>query len=146
MSEVKESHHKATATRVVKTGKPIYQPPDYLGQVGKICYQQIVADLEMMEVADRADSKAVEAFAAAYEEYRKARKECLDNGFTYETTVGEDEVRIIKRPEVEIMNAAWTRMRSLLPELYMTPASRQKVPGAGKDAVPNAWDDLIPGA
>jgi len=144
MSDEKKSHHKPKEIRILKTGQPIDAPPDYLGLVGKMCYQKIVQDLVDMGVADRADSRAVEAFATAYEEYRKARKICLDSGYTYETVVG-NEVRIMKRPESEIMGNAWMRMRSLLSDLYLTPATRTKAPGIGKVAEKNEWDDLIPG-
>lgn len=143
-TDAKRSHHKPKSFVTLKTGKPIEAPPDYLGPMGKVCYQKVVADLTEMGVIDRADSRAIEAYAAAYEEYRKARKVCMDKGFVelVETQSGSREM---KRAEAEIMGAAWTRMRSLLPDLYLTPAARTKAPGSGEDKKDDGWGDLIPG-
>lgn len=146
MAESKDkSHHKPKAYFTLKTGHPIDEPPEYLEMMAKQCYQKVVQDLRDMGVADRSDSRAVEAYAAAYGEYRMARHVVMSKGMTYETIDKKDAISVVKRPEVEIMNAAWVRMRSLLPELYLTPASRAKAPGAGKTVNEDKWDDLIPG-
>lgn len=149
MSEEKKSHHKPKVLTTVKTGEPIETPPDYLGVIGKICYNKIVQDLRDMGVADRADSRAVEAYASAYEEYRMARKICMDKGFTMDVQALDEKGEVyvektMKRPESEVMNNAWTRMKSLLVELYLTPSSRNKVPGNGAQVTGESWDDLIP--
>ena len=143
----KKSHHKAKPpTIVLRTSQPIDAAPEYLGVIGKTCYQRIVADLVGMGVADRADSKAVEAFASAYEEYRKMRKVLMDEGFTMLIGTGDD-VHPTKRPEVDIMTSSWSRMRTLLPELYLTPAARAKAPANTKPSnAVDPWADLIPEA
>ena len=87
-----------------------------------------------MRIEDMADEKAVEAFSAAYEEYRLNRDYVVKNGYTYETLSDRGGFRVLKRPEVEIMQSAWMRMRSLLPELCMTPLSRLRAMPPDKDA------------
>lgn len=148
-NEPKKSHHKPKAVVTIKTGAPIDEPPDYLGIIGKMVYKRVVQDLRDMGVADRADSRAVEAYSSAYEEYRMSRKVCMDNGFTMEVKALDEEGKVytekhIKRPEAEVMAAAWTRMRSLLVELYLTPSARAKVPGSGPQKPGEDWSDLIP--
>lgn len=139
----KASHHKKVETHVLRTGRKVDDPPDYLGLVGKMCYQKIVQDLTEMGIIDGADSRAIEAYAGAYEEYRKARKVCLDEGFSYTATNTSGEEREAKRPESEVMASAWTRMRSLLPDLYLTPSTRLKAPGAGKDAKVDPFAEFL---
>jgi P27 family predicted phage terminase small subunit len=118
---------KSGATKfTLKTGSPLPNPPAYLDKFGKDAWKQIVGVMETMGVADLADEKAVEACCAAYEEYRMARAVCMSEGYTFETFSGEGELRVVKRPEVDIMSNAWQRMRSLLPELCLTPMSRFK--------------------
>ncbi len=143
IDEIKKSHNKPKPVITVKTGKPIDGPPEYLGMMGKMCYNKVVQDLVDMGVADRADSRTVEAFASAYEEYRLARIEC-NKGFTYQTIDSKDRIILMKRPEVEVMQNAWTRMSSLLASLYLTPSSRAKVPGTGKKEASEDWSELIP--
>lgn len=145
----KASHHKVKPVVTIKTGQPIDQAPDYLGIMGKMVYNKIVADLKEMGVADRADSRAVEAYASAYEEYRLARKVCMEKGFTMDIQALDEEGKVYvektsKRPECDVMNAAWTRMKSLLVDLYLTPSARAKVPGSGTQKVGEDWSDLIP--
>ncbi len=144
-TEVKKSHNKPKPVITIKTGHPIDEAPSYLGAMGRMCYNKVVQDLVDMGVADRADSRIVEAFSAAYEEYRLARIEC-NKGFTYQTIDSKDRIIVMKRPEVEIMQNAWTRMSSLLASLYLTPSSRAKVPGSGKKEEAMDWSDLIPDA
>ena len=147
--EAKKSHHKPKAVVTIKTGAEIETAPDYLGVIGKICYNKVVQDLRDMGVADRADSRAVEAYAAAYEEYRMARRVCMTDGFTMAVQALDEEGKVyeekrVKRPEADVMNTAWSRMKSLLVDLYLTPSARAKVPGDGKPNTGESWDDLIP--
>lgn len=146
----KPTHHKEKPKVVLTTGQGADEPPEHLDSIGKMCYKKVVQDLRDMGIVDRADSRAIEAFSSAYEEYRKARKVCLDKGFSIEIFADQDGelvcIRTQKRVETDVMQSAWMRMRSLLPELYLTPASRMKAPGSGEKPAANTWDELIPGS
>jgi P27 family predicted phage terminase small subunit len=114
------------AVAPLATGYPLPPAPDYLGERGKECYAKVAADLKAAGTLDRMDFRGIEAFACAFEEYHLARTICLNTGFCYPSFTLEGELVMKKRPEVEVMHGAWQRCRSLLDELYCTPASRRK--------------------
>lgn len=111
----------------MKTGAKPGDAPKFLGQVGKTAWENIVRDLDAMGCLDRADTYSILLAAAAFEEYSEARDILADHkGPTYETFNKDGELLIKKHPAAEIAASAWQRMRSLLPDLYLTPLSRLK--------------------
>ena len=130
-----EKTRERVSASEVRVGKKFgTTPPANLGLIGRECWLDAVSKLRAMRIEDMADEKAVEAFSAAYEEYRLNRDYVVKNGYTYETLSDRGGFRVLKRPEVEIMQSAWMRMRSLLPELCMTPLSRLRAMPPDKDA------------
>jgi P27 family predicted phage terminase small subunit len=126
------ARENASRTKL-RVGKKIGDPPKYLGKIGRQCWLNTVARLRAMEIEDQADESSVEAFCAAYEEYRGAREVINSKGYTYETLSDRGGFRELKRPEVDIMQSAWSRMRGLLPELCMTPLSRLRASPPDKE-------------
>ncbi len=112
--------------KTLTTGKKLPPCPLYLGKHGQHAYAQAVQNLRDLKMEDGADARAVEAFAGAYEDYREAREVVDEQGFTYETFTQSGELKVMKRPEVEIMADAWKRMSSLLSQLCFTPAARNR--------------------
>lgn len=131
-----EIAREAAARSSLKIGKKIGDAPSYLGEVGRACWVDVVGKLRQMGLEDKADEMSVEAFCAAYEEYRETRDVIDQKGYTYTTLSDRGGFRELKRPEVEIMQSAWSRMRGLLPELCMTPLSRLRAMPPDKDAKP----------
>ena len=123
----------AASKTKLRVGKKIGSPPEYLGPIGRQCWSDTVTKLRAMGIEDQADEASVEAFCSAYEEYRETRAVLTKEGYTYETLSDRGGFRELKRPEVEIMQSAWTRMRGLLPELCMTPLSRLRASPPDKD-------------
>lgn len=125
----------------LKTGKKLGNPPPHLNEVGINAWNFITAALDEMGVSDRADTKAVELFCMAYEEYidLKGVIHGIDGeggvGRTYETATNSGEVRFMLRPEVQLAEKAWVRAKSLLPELCLTTASRVRKGGNNNDKI-----------
>lgn len=85
------------------------------------------------------DAKALELLIEAYVEYRHHCDTLDREGYTYAVYSeddsdegGEREIRTIKPHPAAVMKAdAWKRIRAMLSEFGMTPASRSKVGAKG---------------
>ena len=122
------------------TGKKIPESPAYLGKFGQVAYKSLAQNLVDLGLADSADYRVLEAAAGAYDDYREARVVVDRDGQTYQTFTRDGELKVIKRPEMDIMADAWRRFASLLGQLCLTPASRSKgkTPSKPEEADPFA--------
>ena len=98
--------------------------PKWLGKIGAAEWQRAVNELRKLGILSSKDGAALELYAGAFEEYRLARADVLEHGIqvTTKTERGHDVQR--KNPSVTVMNSAWSRCRSLVHELGMTPRSK----------------------
>ncbi|WP_268802497.1 MULTISPECIES: phage terminase small subunit P27 family [Candidatus Williamhamiltonella] len=74
------------------------------------------------------DGMALELLIGAYVEWRQHRDGIDKEGHFYKTQSQDGNVMIRPHPQVAMMADAWKRLRSMLTEFGMTPASRSKVP------------------
>jgi P27 family predicted phage terminase small subunit len=107
--------------------------PEWLSDQAKEAYQELSILLTDMRVLTKADRKALEMLCDAYSEYREAREIIRTEGMTYETTNKEGDVMHRARPEVAIASDAFKRVKTMLGEFGLTPATRSKVNALPED-------------
>lgn len=110
----------------VEIGAPIV-PPDWMNANAQKWYVEIAERMAGMEVLTRMDDLALELLVTKYQHYRECYEFIERNGYSYETEDKEGNVKSNIYPEVGILDAAFTRVVSLLTQFGWTPASRTKV-------------------
>jgi P27 family predicted phage terminase small subunit len=107
-------------------------------------------ELDALGVMSQLDGRALELLVEAYTEYRHHCDTLDREGYTYAVYNEDDgderkdrEIRMIKPHPAAMMKAdAWKRIRAMLAEFGMTPASRSKVNATAPDAVDPLADFL----
>ncbi len=114
--------------------------PAWLSPKAKRAWKELVGILGGMDILSKADRRAMELLCDAYAEYRDARAVVAKQGATYEAETVAGGVMIRPRPEVAIAADAWRRVKGMLTEFGLTPASRSRVqtPDKGEKASPFA--------
>jgi P27 family predicted phage terminase small subunit len=107
--------------------------PKWLSKKAQEIYLELSDVLVGMQVLTKADQTALEMLCDAYAEYREARAYIEDKGMTYETTATSGDVIYKVYPQVAIASDAYKRIRSMMTEFGLTPASRSKVSAAGEE-------------
>ncbi|MCW8884152.1 MAG: phage terminase small subunit P27 family [Motiliproteus sp.] len=108
-----------------KAEKP--RTPAHLSPKAKYAFKGLSELLLEMGVLTIADSKSLELLCDAYSEWRDLRDLVNKHGFTYETTNQAGETMIKARPEVAMASDAFKRIRGMINEFGLSPASRTKV-------------------
>ena len=105
--------------------------PAWLSERAKEAYRELSDVLVGMQVLTKADRMALEMLCDAYAQYRDAQEFVRENGMTYETST---EAGTMHRafPQVAIASDAYKRIRSMMTEFGLTPASRGKVSAQGE--------------
>ncbi|HDU8570086.1 TPA: phage terminase small subunit P27 family [Morganella morganii] len=100
--------------------------PKHFTRQGKYWFKRIGEELDAMGVMSSMDAKALELLIEAYTEYRQHCDTLDEQGYTY-TTESEGGTLIKAHPVAAMKANAWKRIRAMLGEFGMTPASRSKV-------------------
>lgn len=118
-------------------GKLSVYPPDYLGNLAKICWRKIVPFLEETERVQRIDTSLVEQYCSCYEIYRIAYEDVKENGIqmklyrSLQSNTGEvidkDFVGCRKNPAVSTMNDALKQLKAIGSELGLSPKAREEL-------------------
>lgn len=103
------------------------EAPEHFSERARQWYEELCTDLQRMGVMTKVDSRAVEMLIDAYEEYRQLSDLIDRDGFTYTTTTNTGDTLIKGNPAVNQRANAWNRVRGMLQEFGLTPASRSKV-------------------
>jgi P27 family predicted phage terminase small subunit len=93
----------------------------------KAIYEDLVNILTKLGVIDMADSVSMYIFATSFDEYIRCSEFIREKGVSYESETREGDVRHTSYPEVAAQGKAFDRIRSLLPQFYLTPSARLKV-------------------
>ncbi|MEG6403129.1 phage terminase small subunit P27 family, partial [Enterobacter kobei] len=117
--------------------------PKHFDKQGKYWFRRMAEELDALGVMSQLDARALELLVEVYTEYRHHCDTLEREGYTYAVYSDEEpdegkerEIRMIKAHPAAIMKAdAWKRLRAMLGEFGMTPASRSKVNAKGPDAV-----------
>lgn len=107
--------------------------PKRLPPISMAMYREVRQLLREMQLEDKADRYAVELLARAYNDWRQAQEFVEKNGSSFQVTSREGAVIWRPYPQVRVAADAWRRVKSMLEELGLTPASRVKF-GDGDDA------------
>lgn len=126
------------------TGVP--PTPKHFDKQGKYWFKRMAEELDALGVMSQLDGRALELLVEAYTEYRHHCDTLDREGYTYAVYSEDDgderkerEIRMIKPHPAAMMKAdVWKRIRAMLAEFGMTPASRSKV----NATVPDADDPL----
>lgn len=124
--------------------------PKHFDKMGKYWFKRIGEELDTVGVMTTLDGKALELLIEAYTEYRHHCDTLEREGYTYAVYSEEEpdegkerEIRMIKPHPAAVMKAdAWKRIRAMLAEFGMTPASRSKV-GAKGPAEVDPLDEFL---
>ncbi|MDQ9130319.1 phage terminase small subunit P27 family [Serratia fonticola] len=124
--------------------------PKHFDKQGKYWFKRMAEELDALGVMSQLDGRALELLVEAYTEYRHHCDTLDREGYTYAVYSEDDgderkdrEIRMIKPHPAAMMKAdAWKRIRAMLAEFGMTPASRSKVNATAPDAVDPLADFL----
>jgi P27 family predicted phage terminase small subunit len=99
--------------------------------MGKYWFKRIGGELDAVGVMTTLDGKALELLIEAYTEYRQHCDVLAEEGYTYKTVSATGEDIVKAHPAAVMKSDAWKRIRAMLSEFGMTPASRSKVGASG---------------
>ena len=122
----KRPNPKSETTPPALAGKP--RKPGNLGRHGTAFWDETINVVAEMRVLTKADRRALELTARAYEEYRQCEAVLREKGRSYESKTDRGSSVIVRpRPEATQADAAWKRVMKGLIEFGLTPASRARV-------------------
>jgi len=110
--------------------------------MGKYWFKRIGEELNAVGVMTTLDGKALELLIEAYTEYRQHCDVLAEEGYTYKTVSATGEDIVKAHPAAVMKSDAWKRIRAMLGEFGMTPASRSKV-GAKGTAEADPLDEFL---
>lgn len=105
--------------------------PKHFDKMGKYWFKRIGEELDAVGVMTTLDGKALELLIEAYTEYRQHCDVLAEEGYTYKTVSATGEDIVKAHPAAVMKSDAWKRIRAMLTEFGMTPASRSKVGAKG---------------
>lgn len=105
--------------------------PKHFDKMGKYWFKRIGEELDAVGVMTTLDGKALELLIEAYTEYRQHCDVLAEEGYTYKTVSATGEDIVKAHPAAVMKSDAWKRIRAMLGEFGMTPASRSKVGAKG---------------
>ncbi|WP_413499193.1 phage terminase small subunit P27 family [Buttiauxella gaviniae] len=106
--------------------------PKHFNKQEKYWFKRIGEELNCTNVITQLDGMALELLIGAYVEWRKHRDVIEQVGETYNVKTMTGETLVKAHPQVAMMADAWKRLRGMMTEFGMTPASRSKVSSSGK--------------
>lgn len=109
--------------------------PKHFSKQEKYWFNRLGEDLNCMGVITTLDGMALELLIGAYVEWRSHRDILEKEGETYTTISATGDKLIKAHPRVAMMADAWKRLRGMMAEFGMTPASRSKVNAGGPGEV-----------
>ncbi|KKF38700.1 MAG: phage terminase small subunit P27 family [Hafnia alvei] len=101
--------------------------PKHFDKRGKYWFKRMGEELDAVGVMSTLDAKALELLVEAYTEYRHHCEVLDEEGYTYQTGSATGEKIVKAHPAAAMKADAWKRIRAMLSEFGMTPASRSKV-------------------
>lgn len=129
-TEIKKQRGTLDVSRVNKN-EPTVKPsipliPDYLTEKEKEAYQELAILCHDMNILAESDRIGLAALCSVFAQWREARDYIKENGLTYKQPTMTGFIHKAY-PEVGIESDAWKRLKSMLCEFGLTPASRSNV-------------------
>jgi P27 family predicted phage terminase small subunit len=101
--------------------------PDWFGEVETQKWIELSADLKTNGVLSSDTREILIAYCTAYAKWMNARQKVEETGLAIEGVDKEGNLTITKNSYVGEMHKFREQLNKLLPELGLTPASRQKL-------------------
>jgi P27 family predicted phage terminase small subunit len=101
--------------------------PDWFGEVETQKWNELSADLKTNGVLSSDTREILIAYCTAYAKWMNARQKVEETGLAIEGVDKEGNLTITKNSYVGEMHKFREQLNKLLPELGLTPASRQKL-------------------
>ena len=101
--------------------------PEFLGELAQEKWHELVSDLSKNGVLSTDTREILIAYCSAYENWRVAMHHVAGTGLAIEGVDKSGNVTISRNGYVTEMHKFREQMNKLLPELGLTPASRQKL-------------------
>jgi len=101
--------------------------PTWFGRYEKLKWKELVADLTRNGVISTDTREILIAYCTAYAHWMDARAKVAETGLAIVGVDKEGNTQITRNTYVTEMNKFRDQMNKLLPELGLTPASRQKL-------------------
>lgn len=111
----------------VTNAKPKKTTPSFLKAKGKMMYERSVGHLHSMGLLSTVDDTSLELLAMAYQEWYSAELKLMKEGRIYETYAANGAKVLKPHPAAAQSADAWRRIRMMLIEFGLTPASRSKL-------------------
>ena len=90
-------------------------------------FDWLVKKLDDLGVVAEVDAMALQMLADAWEDYQVHRNVIKEHGPTYATTTAQGDTMWRPRPEVSMMNAAWSKVEKMMVQFGLTASSRAKI-------------------
>jgi P27 family predicted phage terminase small subunit len=101
--------------------------PDWFEDLEREKWQELTADLGRNGVISSDTREILIAYCTAYKHWREARDKVKETGLAIEGVDKQGNMQITRNTYVTEMSKFRDQMNRLLPELGLTPASRQKL-------------------
>ena len=113
--------------------------PEWIGAFGRALWATVVPELCRERVLAATDIQNLEAYCAAYDQFRQSEKHLSEHGVVVETPNGS----MVKNPAATAKNEALRQMATFGGMLGLDPSSRQRLVGAGKKDDANPFAGLL---
>ena len=111
----------------VTKAAPKKTTPSFLKAKGKMMYERSVGHLHSMGLLSTVDDTSLELLAMAYQEWYSAELKLMKEGRIYETFASNGAKVLKPHPAAAQSSDAWRRIRMMLIEFGLAPASRSKL-------------------
>ena len=124
------------AMRGSRAGKPGYEPqpertlpdpPAWLDNLARACWDDTLPQLEAMGVATRIDGNALARYCTLWSRWRQAEQFLAQHGSGYAMTGKNGDTYFAQYPEVAIAANLSTQLTKIEAEFGMTPSSRSRI-------------------
>jgi P27 family predicted phage terminase small subunit len=121
------------------TARGAINPPPHLTDVARSEYRRLAGILKSAGTLDRTDTRLIEMYAVNYALLRRAEEDLDRDGPTHETPRGA----FIAHPMIAVMNAATIRLRGIIADLGLSPASSRHGGTGETEEDDDSWGDLL---
>ncbi|MFO0957490.1 MAG: phage terminase small subunit P27 family [Isosphaeraceae bacterium] len=116
-----------------------HRPPAHLSEGALAEFHRVVGALGIVGTLDKTDPRMVELYAINYDLVHRAHRQIDADGLTVETAEG----RPILHPLMGVINAATIRLRGLMNDMGLTPASHNLTDPQSEAGPSDPWSGIL---
>lgn len=118
-------------------------PPEWFDEIARQKWEHVYPILTDMKVLTQADYDVLCAYCDTYSKWLKATKFIRENGVSIEAVNIKGDIVYKRRVEVDIESDCGKRLRMLMSELGLTPATRPKLKVNAPDQKGNKFREFL---